>query len=326
MDIIILGSAAAIPMRERNLSAIALRYQNELILFDCGEDVQRRIIEAGLKFNKPMKILISHFHGDHIIGLPGLLFRFGLIERDAPLTIYGPRNLFLYLYLHKKILGLKANYPFKIIEIDQESNKILEYDGLDSESPINEENIENNMIFDGKRYSLKYTTVEHSILSFAYSFIEKPRSGKFNPERALELEIPEGKLWKRMQDGQSITHEGKFIDPEKEGIVSLKRPGRKITYSGDTAPCESLIELGKNSDVLIHEATFSKELKEIAIEKKHSTSVDAANVALKMGAKKLILTHLSSRYQEDAAILLEDAKKFFSNTLLARDLMEISIK
>ncbi|MHA1104599.1 MAG: ribonuclease Z [Promethearchaeota archaeon] len=326
MDIIILGSAAAIPMKERNLPSIALRYQNELLLFDCGEDVQRRIIEAGLKFNKPMKILISHFHGDHIIGLPGLLFRFGLIERDAPLTIYGPRNLFLYLYLHKKILGLKANYPFKIIEIDHLSNKILEYDGLDSESPINEVNIENNIIFNGKKYSLKYTTVEHSVISFGYSFIEKPRSGKFNPERAIELEIPEGRLWKRMQEGQTIEYKGREINPEKEKIVGPKLTGRKITYSGDTLPSNNLIMLGKDSDVLIHEATFSNEQKKIAEKKKHSTSVDAANSALKMNAKKLILTHISSRYQEDAIILLEDAKKLFPNTILAEDLMKITIK
>ncbi len=326
MDIIILGSAAAIPMKERNLPAIALRYQNELILFDCGEDLQRRIIEAGLKFNKPMKILISHFHGDHVIGLPGLLFRFGLIERDAPLTIYGPRNLFLYLNFHKKILGLKANYPFKIIEIDQLSNKIIEYDGLDSESPINEEKIENNIIFNGKKYSLKFTTVEHSVISFAYSFIEKPRSGKFNPERAIELEIPEGRLWKRMQEGQTIEYKGREINPEKEKIVGPKLPGRKITYSGDTLPSNNLILLGKDSDVLIHEATFSNELKKIAKEKKHSTSVDAAECALKMNAKKLILTHISSRYQEDAIILLEEAKKLFPNTILAEDLMKITLK
>ncbi|MHA1669829.1 MAG: ribonuclease Z [Promethearchaeota archaeon] len=327
MDIIILGSSAAIPIKQRNLSSIAVRYQNELILFDCGEDVQRRIIEAGLKFNKPMKILISHFHGDHIIGLPGLLFRFGLIERDAPLTIYGPRNLFLYLYLHKKILGLKANYPFKIIEIDHSSNKILEYNGLNSEAPINEENIENNVIFNGKRYSLKFTTVEHSVLSFAYSLIEKPRSGKFNPERAKELEIPEGRLWKRMQEGQTIEYQGRKINPEKEKIVGSKLPGRKITYSGDTlGGNDNLIKLGKNSDVLIHEATFSKELKKIAEEKKHSTSVDAAKSALKMNAKKLILTHISSRYQEDAICLLEEAKQLFPNTILAEDLMKITLK
>ena len=326
MDIIILGSAAAIPMKERNLPSIALRYHNELILFDCGEDVQRRIIEAGLKFNKPMKILISHLHGDHIIGLPGLLFRFGLIERDAPLKIYGPRNLFLYLYLHKKILGLKANYPIKIIEIDPLSDQILEFDGLDSETPISEEKIENKIIFDGKRYTLKFTTVEHSVLSFAYSFIEKPRSGKFNPERALQLEIPVGRLWKKMQDGQTIEYKGHKINPEKEKIVGSKLPGRKITYSGDTSPSDNLIMLGKDSDVLIHEATFSKELKQIAEEKKHSTSVDAANTALKMNAKKLILTHISSRYQEDAVGLLEDAKKLFPNTILAEDLMKITLK
>ena len=326
MDIIILGSAAAIPMKERNLSSTALRYHNELILFDCGEDVQRRIIDAGLKFNKPTKILISHFHGDHIIGLPGLLFRFGLIHRDAPLTIYGPRNLFLYLYLHKKILGLKADYPFKIIEIDHINNKILEYDGLDSESPINEENIENNIIFNGKRYLMKFTIVEHSVLSFAYSFIEKPRSGKFNPERALELKIPEGRLWKRMQEGQTIEYKGRKIDPEKEKIVGSKLPGRKITYSGDTLPSNNLIMLGKGSDVLIHEATFSDELKELAEEKKHSTSADAAKIALKMNAKKLILTHISSRYQEDAIVLLEEAKKLFPNTILAEDLMKITLK
>jgi len=325
MDIIILGSAAAIPMKERNLPSVALRYHNELILFDCGEDVQRRIIEAGLKFNKPMKILISHLHGDHIIGLPGLLFRFGLIERDAPLKIYGPRNLFLYLFLHKKILGLKANYPIKIIEIDPLKNLIIEFDGLDSESPISEEKIENNIIFDGKRYSLKFTTVEHSIITFAYSFIEKPRSGKFNRERAIELEIPEGRLWKRMQEGKTIEYGNRKINPEKEKIVGPKLPGRKITYSGDTLPSNNLIMLGKDSDVLIHEATFSNELKKIAEEKKHSTSGDAAKSALKMNAKKLILTHISSRYQEDAAVLLEDAKKLFPNTILAEDLMKITL-
>ena len=326
MEIIVLGSSAAIPMNNRNLPSIALRYKNELILFDCGEDLQRRFIDAKLKFNKPMKIFISHFHGDHVIGLPGLLFRFGLIERDAPLTIFGPRNLFLYLMLHSKILGLKTNYPLKVIEIDHENEKLIEYRGLDPEKAHQEIQIQDNVIFDGKRYHIKYTVVDHSVLAFGYSFNEKPRKGKFNPEKAKELGIPEGKLWGKMHDGQEIILNGKLINPEKEGIVGPKRTGRKVTYSGDTAPCESLIKLGMNSDVLIHEATFSKELEHIAREKKHSTSTDAAIVAVKMNAKKLILTHLSSRYQEDSEPLLEDAKKIFPNTLVAHDLMEISIK
>lgn len=326
MELIILGSSAAIPMNNRNLPSIALRYKNELLLFDCGEDLQRRFIEAKLKFNKPMKIFLSHFHGDHVIGLPGLLFRFGLIERDAPLTIFGPRNLFLYLMLHSKILGLKTNYPLKVVEIDPDENLLIEYIGLDSENCHQKIGIQNQIIFEGKNYFINYTVVDHSIRTFGFCFNEKPRKGKFNPKKAQEMGIPEGRLWGKMHEGNVIDHNGKLINPEKEGIVGPKRPGRKITYSGDTSPCENLIKLGMDSDVLIHEATFSKELKNIAIEKKHSTSIDAANVASKMKAKKLILTHLSSRYQEDAEKLLEDAKKIFPNVLLAYDLMEISIK
>ena len=325
MEIIILGSSAAIPVRERNLPSTALKFKNELILFDSGEDIQRAMIEAGLKLNKPLKILISHFHGDHIIGLPGLLFRFGLNHRTAPVAIYGPVNLFLYLFIHRKILGLKPNYPITVIEIDDEQKQLTIYESLDSELPNKKMNISENTIFDGQKYTLKYALVDHSVLTFAYSFIEKPRSGKFNPEKAKELGIPESSLWKKLQEGESIDFKGKLINPIKENIVAPKRPGRKITYSGDTMPCESLIELGKNSDVLIHEATFSQELSDIALEKKHSTSVDAANDAKKMGAKKLILTHISSRYQEDAVKLLVEAKEIFPNTVLAIDLMRLSL-
>jgi ribonuclease Z len=325
MELIILGSSAAIPVRERNLPSTALRYKNELILFDCGEDLQRKFVEAGLKFNKPLKILISHFHGDHVIGLPGLLFRFGLNHRTAPITIFGPRNLFLYLFIHKKILGLKANYPINIVEIDNEKKKLISYDSLDSEIPSKETDLEDNIIFENEKYILKYAEVKHSVLTFAYSFVEKPRYGKFKPERASELGIPQSNLWKKLQEGEIIEYNGKIIDPFKEGIVGPKQPGRKVTYSGDTIPCENLIELGKKSDIIIHEATFSKDLSDIAGEKMHSTSVDAALDAIKMEAKQLILTHISSRYQEDVIKLLDDAKEIFPNTILAIDLMRVSL-
>jgi len=327
MELIILGSSAAIPVRERNLSSTALKYKNEILLFDCGEDLQRSFVEAGLKFNKPLKILISHFHGDHIIGLPGLLFRFGLNHRTAPVTIYGPVNLFLYLFVHRKVLGLNPLYPITVVEIDDKQNQLIIYESLDSELPNKKLNMKENTIFDGEKYTLKYTLVDHSVLAFAYSFIEKPRSGKFNPEKAKKLGIPESVLWKKLQEGESIDFNGTLIDPIKENIVGQKRQGRKVTYSGDTAPCKSLIELGKNSDVIIHEATFSKELSDMAIEKKHSTATDAANDAKKMGAKQLILTHISSRYRDDSLLnLLEEAKEIFPNTLIAEDLMRIEIK
>lgn len=325
MELIILGSSAAIPVPERNLSSIALKYKNQILLFDCGEDLQRNYVEAGLKFNKPLKILISHFHGDHIIGLPGLLFRFSLSERNAPIVIFGPRNLFLYLFLHRRILGLKAEYPITIIEIDYSNNLLIEYEGLESDVPKGKKPINNNIIYEDYRFTLKFTLVEHSVVTFGYSFIEKPRNGKFYPEQARELGIPESRLWKELQNGKIIEFKGRNIDPVKEGIVGPKRTGRKITFSGDTAPSDNLIKLGKDSDVLIHEATFSEDLRKNAIDKKHSTSVDAANVAKKMNAKQLILTHISSRYQEDALNLLNEAKKIFPNTILAKDLLRIRI-
>ncbi len=326
MEIIILGSSAAIPVKERNLPSIGIKYGSEILLFDCGEDLQRKFIEAGLKSNKTLKIFITHFHGDHIIGLPGLLFRFGLNERTAPISIFGPRNLFLYLYLHGKILGLKPKYTINIFEIDHDNAKIIEYNNLDSEVPLKEETINNSIILENKKYLIKYALVEHSVITYAYSFNEKPRFGKFNPERAKELGIPMSKLWKELQEGKIVEFNGRTVEPVKEGIVGPKRPGRKITYSGDTMPCESLIELGKDSDLLIHEATFSKTLADNAKEKKHSTSIDAANDAKQMNAKKLILTHISSRYQEDPSKLLDEAKEIFPNTLLAEDLLKIELK
>ncbi len=322
----ILGSSAATPTRERNLSSIAIRYRNKILLFDCGEDFQRRFAEAGLKFNKPLMIFISHFHGDHIIGLPGFLFRLSLNDRTAPIVMFGPRNLFLYLLLHRKILGLKANYPIKIYEIDHLTNELIQFEGLDSEEPKNKIKIQDNIIYDSKYYTIKYTLVEHSVITYAYAFIEKPRFGKFEPEKAIALGIPESHLWKKLQEGEIVEYQGKKIDPVKEGIIGPKRPGRKITYSGDLIPGKSLIELGKDSDILVHEATFAKKLAETAQEKKHSTSVDAALDAKQMNAKQLILTHISSRYQDDASKLLEEAKEIFPNTILAEDLLKIELK
>ena len=147
MELIILGSAAATPIKDRNLSSIALKYKNQVLLFDCGEDFQRKFAEAGLKFNKSTKIFITHFHGDHIIGLPGFLFRLSLNDRTAPMMVFGPRNLFLYLYVHRKILGLKANYPIKIVEIDHQNQELIEFEGLDSEVPKRTIKIENNVIY-----------------------------------------------------------------------------------------------------------------------------------------------------------------------------------
>ncbi|MCK4280907.1 MAG: ribonuclease Z [Candidatus Lokiarchaeota archaeon] len=328
LELIILGSSGAIPVKDRNLPGISIRYNSEIILFDCGEDIQRRFQQAGLKFNIPLTIFISHMHGDHVIGLPGLLFNFSLKDRDAPVKIYGPPSIFLYLFLHKKILGLYAPYDLEVNEIDLKNSKITRYKGLQSEIKKEEINIIDNILFETRRYMIKSTIVEHSVLTYAFSFVEKPRFGKFNPERAKELNIPEGYLWKKLHNGEEIKFKGKIINPEKEGIVGPKKPGRKITYSADTTPCESLIELGKNSDILIHEATYDKSLNDVAKEKKHSTTIDAAEMAKKMNVKQLILFHFSSRYNNDKSIelLINEAKEIFENTIAAYDLLRIELK
>lgn len=326
MELVILGSSAAIPTKERNLPAIALLHHADIILFDCGEDVQRRFVDAQIKFNKSLKILISHFHGDHINGLPGLLFRFGLNDRTAPIAIFGPRNLFLFLYLYRKIVGLKSTYPLRVFEIDHENSKLIEFDGLESENPKHISELKDNVIFETKRYLLKYEKVNHSILTFAYSFVEKPLYGKFNSQRAEELGIPHSQIRKKLQRGFPVEINGRIVDPLKEGIVGPSRPGKKITYSGDTTPCDGLITLGKDSDMIIHDSTYTSELAEIAKEKLHSTAVDAANDAKEMNAKQLILTHVSSRYAEDDAKLLEEAKVIFPNVILAKDLMRVNLK
>ncbi len=267
-------------------------------------------------------------HGDHVIGLPGLLFNFSLKDRTAPIKIFGPPSIFLYLFLHKKILGLSTPYDIEINEIDLKNSKIIRYDNLNSEKISEEIELNKNILFENKRYMIKSTIVDHSVLTYAFSFEEKPRFGKFNPERAKELNIPEGHLWKKLHNGKEIEFNGKIIIPEKEGIVTPKRIGRKITYSADTAPCKSLIELGKNSDILISEATYDKSLQEIAEEKRHSTTIDAAEMAKKMCAKQLILFHFSSRYNGDESTnrLVNEAKEIFENTIGAYDLLRIKLK
>lgn len=327
MELIFLGTSAAIPSKSRCLPSIALKYRSDIVLFDCGaQNLQQNFVEANLKLNNPLLIFVSHLHADHVIGISGLLFRFKLIDRTAPVKIFGPKNFYPYFFMQRMTLGLNADYPFSVYEIDDENNELIEYRGLESLNPHKKSKIHDNIIFERRNYTVKYARVKHSIPTFAYSFQEKPRPGKFHPERALELGIPESRLWKTLQTGKSITFKGKTIDPLKEGIVDPQRPGRKVTFSGDTAPCESLIELGKDSDVLIHEATFSRELADVAAERKHSTTVDAANDAKDMNAKKLFLFHISSRYEKDSQKLLTEARRIFPNTSLAEDFLREKIK
>jgi ribonuclease Z len=324
MEIIFLGTSAAVPTRKRNLPSIILLYNGEQILFDAGEDVQRRYEDAGLKFNVPLSIFISHMHGDHVIGLPGLLFHFTLISRNQDVKIWGPPGIFSYLYLHRISTGLRAPFLRDIYEIYSEENKLLHFDFQDRLDQKPEEiPFEENIIFETSNYMVKSMSMAHSVPTTGFRFQEKPRPGRFDPKLAKQFNIPQGSLWKRMQMGETIIYKEKTYNPEKLGIVSPKRPGLIISYSADTKMCDQLKLIAKNADFFICEATFGDELKELAEEKSHMTASQAAEIAKESDVKQLVLTHISSRYIEGDTLLAE-ARSIFPNTIVAHDLMRLT--
>ncbi|MBD3349999.1 MAG: MBL fold metallo-hydrolase, partial [Candidatus Lokiarchaeota archaeon] len=201
MDVIFLGTSGAIPTKNRNLPGIALLYKGKQILMDTGEDIQRQFEYSPLKFNSPLQILISHLHGDHIIGLPGLLFHFQLIHRDSEVEIYGPPGIFEYLMTHKKYVGLHARYLHNIYEFQENGYDLLKYNFQDSpdQMPKQISLKKEYQIIETESYCVKAVPVCHSIPTWGFKFIEKDRTGKFNPKRAKELKIPMGPLWRKMQ-------------------------------------------------------------------------------------------------------------------------------
>jgi len=297
LKVIILGTSGGIPTVERNLSAIAIKISREIILFDCAEGTQRQMQKAKLSVGKINKIFITHLHGDHIMGIPGILQTLSLQNRETPLHIFGPEGTAAFIKAIKTTVEFTLTFDVYIKEIAE------------------------GIIFEAADYFIGCIKTEHTNNSFAFAFIEKDRPGKFHPEKARTLQIPIGPLWKKLQYWEAITlPDGRTIEPSE--VVDPPRPGRKIVYSGDTAPCDSVIQISKGATLLIHESTYSDDLEEKALETNHSTATQAAKVAKEAGVEKLVLTHISSRYLNSNE-LQEQAQKIFQNTKVAEDLTEI---
>jgi ribonuclease Z len=298
--VVFLGTGGSVPTNARGLPAILVQRQDEHIMFDCGEGVQRQMIKAKISFHKKMIILITHMHGDHILGLPGLLQTMALMDRQRPIEIYGPKGIAQFLEANKESLQFALTFEIHVKEI-----------------------ITEGIIAEKDEYKIEAIASNHAIPGFAYSLLEKPRPGKFYPEKAKALRIPKGELWSKLQHGTSITlANGKTVNPSD--VTGPPRKGRKIVYTGDTRPIVNFQTFAKNADLLIHESTFDDSLAEKASEDGHSTSSQAANAAAGAEAKALILTHLSARYSYPA-LLLEQAKKIFKNTLIAEDFLEVEL-
>ena len=299
MELIFLGTSSAVHSKERNHPSIALKAFGEIMLFDCGEATQRQLIYTNVSPMKISKIFISHFHGDHILGLPGLLQSMSLLGREKKITIYGPKGLGM---LENAIYSLgycKIEYPVEFVEIDS------------------------GIVEETEEYIISAQLVHHNVPNLAYS-IEEKKKPRFLREKAIELGVPIGPAFGRLHNGEEVEVNGKIIKPEQ--VLGEPRKGIKITYSGDTRPCEEMIELAKDSTILIHESTFSREDEENALEHGHSTAADAAYIANQSNSKELILTHISTRYNgEFSKILLKEAKESFENTKIAYDFMNIEL-
>ena len=297
MEITFLGTASAVHSSTRSHPSIALKAFGETMLFDCGEGTQRQLIYAKISPMKISKIFITHYHGDHILGMPGLLQSMNFRGRETKLTIYGPKGLDNLRQAISNLGFPDFDFPLEWIEID--SGTVIE----------NEE------------YIIKAQRVKHNTLTLAYS-VEELKKPRFLRQKAIDLGVPVGPKFGKLHSGESVEVNGEIIKPEQ--VLGPPRKGHKITYSGDTMPCEEIINFAKDSTILIHESTYKAEDKDKADLHAHSTSVDAANIALNSNSKELILTHISTRYTE-VDDLLKEAQEIFKNTKIAKDLMKLEL-
>ncbi|MGB6462736.1 MAG: ribonuclease Z [Nitrosotalea sp.] len=299
MKLVFLGTSAAQPTMERGMTCICLVLDKEILMFDAGEGAQVAFQKAKLGWNKKMKIFVTHLHGDHCVGILGLLQTMSLQNRTESLDIFGPLGIDEFLAANLKILNFGLTFPVRIIRI--------------KECPV----------FDDPAYAIHVCEAEHSIPAYSYLFAEKDRPGKFYPDKAKQLGVPEGKLWHELQSGKEVKVGETTIKPSD--VMDGKRPGRKIGISGDTRPTKKLEEFFKGCDYITFDSTYSDTLRDKAKENYHSTSVEAAELAKRAGVSNLILTHFSARY-DDAEELVKEAKAVHGSVIAAKDLMEIEIK
>jgi ribonuclease Z len=294
-----LGTSAAQPTVRRNLSGLAVRHGRELLLFDCGEGTQRQMIAFGTGFDVGA-IFFTHFHADHWVGAIGFLRTLSMGGRERPLDLYGPRPARRLL---ETVLFAGADpfgYQVRIHEIEPGAEV--------------------------RREGARVTAfpVEHRIAAVGWLVAEDERPGRFHPERAAALGVPEGPLWGELQRGRPVAVDSRTIHPSE--VVEPPRRGRRVAISGDTRPCAATVEAARNADLLVHEATFGDAEEARAVETGHSTAREAARVAREAGARRLALTHLSSRYDQDPSPLLEQAAAEYQGELLvAHDGMAVEI-
>ena len=298
MKITILGTSSAVPLPNRNLSGTLLHYENEYVLFDCGEGTQFHLKKLAIHTGRIRVICITHLHGDHVFGLLGLLSGLYFGDESTVLTLIGPRGLKSILDVSLQNQQFYINYKYEIIELDFIENP--------------------KKIFETERYEIRTVSLDHRIPAFGYRFQEKDRAGSVNLEKVEKHGIEIGPKLKELKKGNSVqAADGHWVLPEE--ILDPQKIGKSYCYLTDTRYCERTIKLAEHANLIMHESTYLDEMKEKAIQTGHSTSLDAGTIAKNANVDKLILFHFSSRYVR-LKPLLDEAKSVFGNTILGKDL------
>jgi ribonuclease Z len=291
LDVLFVGTAGSAPSARRGLPATLVRRGGDRLLFDCGEGTQRQLVRStGLV--ELEEVFISHFHADHVLGLPGMLKTFALRQRERTLAVYGPVGLRALFGALKPLVG-RVTFPVELYELSP--NDELERDG----------------------YRIAAYSTDHAEGALGYALVEDPRPGAFDPERAIQLGITPGPDFGRLQEGETVDG----VTPDQ--VMGEPRRGRRIVLAGDTAPSEMTRLVAYEADLLIHEATFLEEEAERAAETRHSTARQAAELAAAAGVTMLALTHISPRY--GGKEVRDEARAVFENTVVPRDFDRIEL-
>ena len=297
LDVVFLGTADSMPTAQRAPAAVLGRRGGDKLLFDCAEGTQRQLLRSSVGLLELEEIFITHFHADHVLGLPGMLKTFALRGRELPLRVYGPRGL-VNLLVSLKRVGGRLTYELDLLEL--EPGDVLER----------------------ADYRLATFEVAHGVSAVGWSLIEATRPGRFDVDEAEALGVPNGPERGRLQRGEPVTlTDGRTITPDQ--VVGEPRPGRKLVLTGDTAPADSIVEAAWGADVLITEATFSEEERDRAAETKHQTATQAADMARRANVGLLALTHLSNRYFGPE--IADEARAIFPETVVPRDFDVVAV-
>ena len=313
LQVTFLGTSSGVPTRARNVSAVALRLpqRSEMWLFDCGEGTQHQFLRSELRLSQLRRVFVTHMHGDHVFGLPGLLASLGLSgNSNEGVDLYGPDPLESYLNGVLRTSSTRIGYPLKVHRVQNCAEN-------------------GTLVYEDDDLMVRCTPLTHRVPAYAYRVDQKPLAGRFDIAKAKDLQIPPGPIYAQLKRGDTVTLEdGRIIDGTT--LCGPERPGVSVVYCTDTVFCEAAVELAQGADLLIHESTFAHQESEMAYQKQHSTSTMAAQTAAEANVGQLVLTHLSPRYAPGNAVtpedLLKEAQAIFPNTCLAKDFLTLEVK